>query len=173
MVDGKLVSVKQKNSYLPINFNISLKAILLIGGGHVALQKLKLLIQFTNNITVLAPKITAEITKTGVTCLHKPYSFDDLEAFQLVYACTSDLKSNQQIYSDCQKKKILVNVVDNPGLSDFISPAIYQKDEMTVAVSSGGTNVRKAINWRNLIREYFDNATRSLSLREMDARRAG
>ena len=171
MEDGKLVMVKQINSYLPINLNLSDKSILLIGGGKVALQKLKLLLQFTNNITVLAPEIVDEIKQTGITCLVKPYATTDLANFQLIYACTNNLELNQQIVVDCRHKKILINVVDNPELSDFISPAIYKQDKMTVAVSSGGTNVRKAIDWRNLIREYFDNATRSL--KERDARRAG
>ena len=154
--DGKIVAKMQTNCYLPISLNLSDKHVLLIGGGKVALQKLKILRQFTNNITVLAPEIRTEITKTGVTCLYKPYAFNDLEAFQLVYSCTNNQQLNQQIAADCRKKKILINVVDTPELSDFISPAIYRQAEMTVAVSSGGSDVRKAIKWRNQAKEFFE-----------------
>ena len=46
----------------------------------------------------------------------------------------------------------MVNVVDNRELSDFISPALFKQDEMTVAISSNGQNVKKAVEWRNSIK---------------------
>ncbi|NTU54315.1 MAG: bifunctional precorrin-2 dehydrogenase/sirohydrochlorin ferrochelatase, partial [Chlorobiaceae bacterium] len=39
---------------------------------------------------------------------------------------------------------------------NFISPAIIKKDEMTIAVSSNGQNVKKSVEWRNRLRDMLD-----------------
>ncbi len=62
-----------------------------------------------------------------------------------------------QIKKDAEKLNCLVNVVDDPELCDFISPAIYKENEMTVAVSSNGQNVLKSIEWRNKIEKFIEN----------------
>jgi precorrin-2 dehydrogenase/sirohydrochlorin ferrochelatase len=50
-----------------------------------------------------------------------------------------------------------VNVVDDPELCDFISPAIFKQDYMTVAVNSYGVNVKKTIAWRDKIKKLLEN----------------
>ncbi len=73
-----------------------------------------------------------------------------------MYACTQNSTVNQQILKDAREAGILINVVDNPSLSDFISPAVYKAGNMTVSVSSGGTNLKQTIAWRDRIKEIFD-----------------
>lgn len=141
--------------YLPICFEISKKNILIVGGGNVALQKIKILEDFTSNITVVSLQISREIKSKSITCIEKEYSSAMLNGFSLVYACTDDKKLNKQIKDDAQKLNILVNIVDDPGSSDFISPAIFKQNNMTVAVNSNGQNVKKAIIWRNKLKEVF------------------
>ena len=56
----------------------------------------------------------------------------------------------------------MVNTPDDPELCDFLTPALFSEGPMMVAVSSGGTNVRKAIQWRNRIKQLFtDNGLKS------------
>ncbi len=143
--------------YLPICIEISKKNILIVGGGKVALQKIKMLENFTDNITVIAPQILNEIKYKSITCIEKEYSRGMLNGFFLVYTCTDDKELNKQIKVDAQKLKTLVNITDNPGLSDFISPAVLKHNNMTVAVSSNGQNVKKAVAWRNRLKEFFRN----------------
>jgi precorrin-2 dehydrogenase / sirohydrochlorin ferrochelatase len=143
--------------YLPINLDISNRNILIVGGGNIALNKIKLLSKFTSNITVIAPLIKAEIKNIINNIKEKEFETNDLKEFRLVYACTNIRNLNEKIKKDCQDKNILVNVVDNPSLSDFISPAIYKEHEMTVAVSSSGKDVKKSINWRNKIKDFLAN----------------
>lgn len=152
-----MLSQKLLKEYLPVFLDISQKRILLVGGGRVAHTKLKILIQFSKNILVVAPEINSEIqSMPGVICVQQKYSKEGLRGVDLVYACTQNAEVNQQIFEDARDLGILVNVVDNPRLSDFISPAVYRKGEMTVAVGSGGTDVHRAIAWRNRIKEIFE-----------------
>jgi len=142
--------------YLPICINVNSKKILIIGGGNVALQKIKLLKKFTNNIVVIAFKVSPEIKNIGCEYYERDYDASCLKGYFLVYACTNNRKLNKEIKTDANKFGLLVNVVDDPELCDFISPAIYKRKEMTVAVSSGGKDVLKSIKWRNEIKKYFE-----------------
>ena len=141
--------------YLPIGLNIAGKKILLVGGGKVACQKIRRLRPFTKNLTVVSRKISGGVKKTGVKCVQKSYSPACLKNVFLVYACTDDPTLNRRIKSDAQRRGILVNVVDNPSVSDFISPAVYRKGMMTVAVSSDGRSARRSVHLRDRIEKLL------------------
>jgi precorrin-2 dehydrogenase/sirohydrochlorin ferrochelatase len=139
--------------FLPIGLKIAGKKILLVGGGKVALQKIRRLKPFTSNLTVLAREISHAVKKTGVRCLKGNYQPACLKGFSLIYACTDDAALNHRIHRDANRLGILVNVVDCPSESDFVSPAIYKKGPMTVAVSSDGWNAKRSVLWRDRIKE--------------------
>ena len=143
--------------FLPISINIEDKKILIIGAGKIALQKVRSLKRFTNNITVIASDFLPEFYSENITCINKEYSEGDLFGYDLIYAATNNKSINTEIKQDAKQRKCLVNVVDDPELCDFISPAIYKQEEMTVAVSSNAENVKKSIEWRDKICELLKN----------------
>ena len=142
---------------MPIAINIRNQRILLIGGGHVALHKIASLQQYHAELHVLAISVCEEIKKLPVWYTEKAYERNDLTGAFLVYACTNIKSLNEQVYSDCQELGILVNVVDDPLLCDFVSPAIYKKDYLSVAVSSNARDVYKSIEVRNKIKTILEN----------------
>ena len=134
--------------FLPVSLNITDRKILIIGGGKVAAKKIKILEQFTNEITVIADNICKEIKTGKINCREKRYDKSDLTAYHIIYASTNNKKLNKRIRMDCEDRGKLINVVDNPYLSDFVSPAIIKKDQMTVSVGSNAQNVIKSIELR-------------------------
>jgi siroheme synthase-like protein len=142
--------------FLPVGLNITAKKVLIIGGGKTAFQKLKAVRQFTRRVAVVGAAVSGEIRLSGVSWKEALYVPGHLEGYSLVYACTDDKKINTLIVKHAHARGILVNVVDDPALCDFISPAVYKKGSMTVAVSSDGKNVRKAVAWRNRTREVLE-----------------
>ena len=62
---------------------------------------------------------------------------------------------DKQILADGKEMGVLVNIHDKPELCQFVSPAIYKKGKMTVAVASNGENVYESIRLRNTIREFL------------------
>ena len=144
--------------FLPLNIRIDDKKILFVGGGKIAMHKIQTVEQYTRNITIISPWISEELKEKGFVEIIKEYEKKDLEGFFLVYACTNDIEVNRRIKNDAAELKIMVNVVDNRELSDFISPAVFKQDEMTIAVSSNGQNVKKAVEWRNRIKEMMQNS---------------
>lgn len=144
--------------FLPVLINITTKKILMIGGGKVAAHKLSTLLKFTTNVTILAPVINDEIINDKRLNVNiKSYERNDLSNFNIVYACTNDRKVNAVIKKDANDLGLLVNVADDPELCDFISPAIYKDNNITVAVGSNARDVKKAINIRNRIKILLEN----------------
>jgi precorrin-2 dehydrogenase / sirohydrochlorin ferrochelatase len=105
---------------------------------------------------VIALEVLDEIKTMGYEYKEKPYEKSDLEGAFLVYACTNIIELNRQVKADAQSMGILTNVVDNPKLCDFVSPAIYKHDNIAVAVSSNAQNVYKAVEVRNKIKEILE-----------------
>ena len=143
-------------SFLPININIGDRKILMVGGGSVALHKLKNLSQYEPNLTVIAEEIHSDIQDMGYRCIEKKYASEDVVGFHLIYACTNNAEVNKQIKTDASKTGALVNVADDPENCDFISPAIFKTGELSISVSSGGTDVKKAVRWRNKIKTIIE-----------------
>jgi precorrin-2 dehydrogenase / sirohydrochlorin ferrochelatase len=142
-------------NFLPICLNIENARIVVVGGGKAAEQKLKTLLLYTHNIIVCAPEILRSIHALPVTLIEKPYEEAVLESARLVYACTDDRDINRKIAADAKQRHILVCVADDPEFCDLISPAIYKKDSMSVAVSSNAQNVKRSVAWRNRIAEQL------------------
>ena len=146
-----------KKKYLPISIDISDRKILIIGGGQSALKKIRILHRFGAQLEVVAENIIAEVIATGVTCFRKSYEKSDLKGYLMLYSCTNNIELDRQIAFDGKEAGVLVNIHDNPALCQFVSPAIYQDGNFTVAVGSNAENVQEAIRLRNHIQEFLEN----------------
>ncbi len=144
---------KSENTYLPVCLNITDKRIVVVGGGRVGLHKSRILLRFTNNVTVVSPCFREDFETLPFTLVRKKYDKTDIRRAFLVYACTEDDKLNRQIKEDAEALGVLVSVCDNPALCDFVSPAIYREDNLCVAVSSNARDVRRSIRVRDRIRQ--------------------
>jgi precorrin-2 dehydrogenase/sirohydrochlorin ferrochelatase len=142
--------------FLPILIDISDQKILIIGGGQSALKKIRILQRFGATIQVVAENIISEVVECGVTCRRKSYEKADLDGCLMLYSCTNNEVLDRQIAKDGREAGVLVNVHDNPGLCQFVSPAIYQDGNITVAVGSNAENVQESIRLRNLIQKFLE-----------------
>ena len=142
--------------FLPISINVTDKKILLIGGGRIASHKIGFLEQFTKNISIVALDVIDAIKEKGYAFVEKPYEKSDLEGAFLVYACTNILALNLRVKADAESLGILTNLVDNPKYCDFVSPAIYKHNHMTVAVGSNAQDVYRSVALRNKIKEFLE-----------------
>lgn len=144
--------------FMPISLDLQNKEILIIGGGKQGAHKIELLLRFTSNIRIISKEFCRKakelIRENNLKYKEVKYSKRFLKGSHILYACTDDRNLNKKILKDGHSKHMLVNVADDPDICDFVSPAIYIEDNMRVAVSSNGKDVRKSIRWRNLIKDY-------------------
>jgi siroheme synthase-like protein len=144
-------------NYLPISIDISGQKILIIGGGQSALKKIRILQRFNAHIEVVAENILEEILSIGITCYRKLYDKTDLKGYLMLYSCTNNEELDRQIAKDGKEAGVLVNIHDKPSLCQFVSPAIYQQGNISVAVSSNAQDVYESIRLRNVIQDYLEN----------------
>ena len=141
--------------YLPISIDITDQKVLVLGGDKSAWNKIKILHRFGVEVDVVSRKVIDPVKELGVKYTIKNYEPSDLEGYLMVYSCLNNEQIDRQVVADAKAKGILVNVHDKPALCQFISPAVYQYENMTVAVASNGQNVYHSIKLRNHLRDYL------------------
>jgi len=132
-----------KNNYCPIFFNVADKLCLVIGGGSVAEQKVRMLLKFNTKVKVISPLFTKNLSnlqkKGKIEIVPREYRKGDIDNAILVFAATNNKEINKVIKTDALSLHIPVNVVDDPVLCDFIVPSIVKKESIIVAISTSGT----------------------------------
>ncbi|MFH2137975.1 MAG: bifunctional precorrin-2 dehydrogenase/sirohydrochlorin ferrochelatase [Candidatus Omnitrophota bacterium] len=126
----------------PIVLKLKNQACLVIGGGEVALRKVKALLECEAKVTVVSPKLckALEVLQRKKLFNYKKsvYKKEFLKNVFLVIAATSERDTNLKIAAAAQKNKILVNVVDVPQLCSFYVPATVRKEPLLIAISTQG-----------------------------------
>ncbi|UMM64124.1 siroheme synthase CysG [Aristophania vespae] len=140
--------MKTLSPYLPLAFRLDTISVLIIGGGVVALNKLRLFLGRGCIIHVWAKDVHSEIKKAyddGKISLHiGPFSEKELDRFfpdiGLIFAATDKEEINLLISEKAFQYRVPVCVVDNPALSSFITPAFVNRDPVQIAITSGGAS---------------------------------
>lgn len=129
--------------YFPIFLDADQINALVVGGGDVAARKIELLLKTTSKITVmselLAPSVERLIKTENLTWLQHNYQTGLMNKINLVIAATDNEAVNAQVHQEATLNKILVNVVDQPELCSYITPAIIDRSPMIVAICSSGS----------------------------------
>ena len=129
--------------YFPFFFKLKTQKILVVGGGDIALAKVRLLLKAQAQIKLVAPDIHAdllELLQQHQQCQHqlKAYHKSDMLDCQLIISATDDQTLNQTVARDAKSLGKPINVVDQSALCDFIFPAFIERGDLTIAVSSSG-----------------------------------
>jgi siroheme synthase-like protein len=148
-----------EKNYLPIAVNIAGEKILIIGGDQSAWNKIKILKRFNAYLEVIALQVCDDIKNSDVPYREKAYEKGDLNGYLMFYSCTNNPELDAQIAKDGREAGVLVNIHDNPALCQFVSPAIYQNENIRVAVSSNAKDVYSSIRIRNEIKEFLETKT--------------
>ncbi len=134
--------------YFPMFVDLSDKNIVVIGGGNIATRRVKTLLQFTRNVTAIAPAMTPELMELGkaglVMIKYRNVKRSDLSLAYMVIAATNDHKLNDEIYRICKEEGIYVNIADDKEKCDFYFPGIFMQDELVVGITASGLDHKKA-----------------------------
>lgn len=129
--------------YLPIFLQLHGVPCLIVGGGVTAARKYRLLAAAGAHVTVVAPKLTAELQDAArageLDAIAARFEPAHLDGQRLVIAATSDAPLNRWVAELADGRGIFCNVVDDQEACRFIMPAIVDRSPVMVAISSGGT----------------------------------
>lgn len=129
-------------AYYPVMLDIEGKRCLVVGGGKVACRKIKSLLECGGKVTVIADKLcneAGELSKENkIDVIHRSYISGDAAGYFLVVAACDDARMNELVANEAKERGILVNVADNLKLSSYIVPSVLRRQDLTIAVATGG-----------------------------------
>ena len=128
--------------HFPIFIALDGRKVVLSGGGDAALAKLRLLLKTNADLHVFATDPAAEIcdwAAAGKLVLHtRALAAGDISGTALFYAADEDEIEDARTAALAEAEGALVNIVDNLHDSQFITPAIVDRDPVTVAIGTEG-----------------------------------
>ena len=153
---------------LPVNLVIRDKACAVIGGGHIALRKVKRLLDAGGKVTVIAPEICGplqELDAAGrIRWRQKTYSRGDLYGYWLACCAVGDREAAGEAAAEAEERDIFFNSADCPAQGSCIMPAVLRRGDLVISVSTGGNSPAAA----KLIKNELDNFINEDCVRFLD-----
>ena len=154
--------------YYPISLNLSGKKCVVVGGGEVALRKVRALLEHGGNVLVISPELCSALVQlsksTGTHVLNREYRTGDLDGAFTAIAATGNLGINRQVMQEARKRAVLVNIVDDAENSDFIVPSHLRRGDVTIAISTAGRSPSLARKIRTKLEKDFGDEYATLAL---------
>lgn len=163
------------NLLFPIFLKLDVLKVLVVGGGAVALEKLRALL--ANNpdaeITLVSQEINDEIIAlandhSNIYLVKRRFLLDDLTLPNIAIVAVGDVDTSSEIAQLAKEKKVLVNVADKPALCDFYLGSIVKKGQVKIAISTNGKSPtlakRLKVHLQEMLPEELDDLAEHLNL---------
>lgn len=142
-------------SYFPAFLKLDNKKILIVGGGKIAYEKLDHLLDFTDDITVIASELSTQmqerIEQEKLPFEKRAYQAGDIEGFAVVIVAVDDIPLQSAIFNESKRYNCLCNAVDSVDYCDFIFPSYVKQGELTIAISTSGASPALAKHLRRYL----------------------
>ncbi|MEM7645034.1 MAG: bifunctional precorrin-2 dehydrogenase/sirohydrochlorin ferrochelatase, partial [Pseudomonadota bacterium] len=129
-------------NHFPVFLALAGRRVLVVGGGDAAIAKLRLLMKTTAHITVVAedpaPEIRRWATEGKLSLTIRAQEPGDALCCPIAYAAHEDSAKDANTLRLATADGALVNVVDDLANSQFITPAIVDRDPVVVAIGTEG-----------------------------------
>ncbi|WP_442971019.1 NAD(P)-dependent oxidoreductase [Roseovarius sp. D0-M9] len=129
--------------HFPIFIAVEGRRIVLSGGGDAALSKLRLLMKTQAHLTVFAavpaPEIVEWAAQGRLALIRRRMAPGDALCAALFYAADEDAAEDARTTALARRDGALTNIVDNLEGSQFITPAMVDRDPVTIAIGTEGT----------------------------------
>lgn len=119
--------------FFPIFVSLEHKKCVVIGGGTIAVRRVRTLLDFCNDITVISPTICPEmeyiVKENKITYYSRCYRQGDGKDVFLLVACTNDRTVNHQAGEEAKAFGAFVSVADCKEECNFLFPGIAAEEE--------------------------------------------
>lgn len=128
--------------HYPVFLDLRDRRVVVAGAGETAVAKLRLLLKTEARIAVYgadpADEVRAWAARGALALFERDLAAADAAGAALVYAAAADAARDARTAAIGRAAGVLVNVVDDLDGSDFITPAIVDRDPVTVAIGTEG-----------------------------------
>src|SRR5262249_53741019 len=108
----------------PLMLSLAGRRVVVVGGGRVALRRVRALLEAGANVIVIAPVVLPGLADLPVTLLARQYRAGDLAAAWLAHAATSDPAVNAQVAAEAERNRIWCVRADDAAVSAAWTPAV-------------------------------------------------
>lgn len=129
--------------------------ILLIGGGMVAYQKAKVLVENEIDFLIIAQTLCDKLKRLNINYRIKSFERTDAEQFNIIVDATGNKEVNILIKEIKKERFFLLNTVDVPEECDFYFSSLLKYKNLKIAVSSDGASPTITQVVRDKIKEYL------------------
>lgn len=151
----------ERNNLFPIFLKLEALETLIVGGGHVGLEKLTAILKNSPaaKISVVARTIQEPIKALAqqhenVKIFERNFKLWDLWNKDLLILATNNRNLHETIRKFARTRRLLINVADTPDLCDFYLGSVVTKGNLKIGVSTNG----KSPTISKRIREYLEEA---------------
>ena len=144
-------------SMYPVTLNLKGKFCTVVGGGSVALRKVKSLLAQGAEVTVISPALHPDLLamQGQFVWMNSNYKDGQLEGGFLVIAATNQREVNHQVAQWCEENQMLVNVVDSLQESSFTVNSAVQRGNLQLTVSTNGVSPAISKKIRQQLEQQF------------------
>jgi precorrin-2 dehydrogenase/sirohydrochlorin ferrochelatase len=135
------------------------RQVLVVGAGQVGEPKIRGLLPTGARIRVVADNASVAVrewARNGEIVLEeRGFVLSDLDNVFLVVGATSSRDLNEFVFGEARARGILCNVVDVPEQCDFYYPAVVQRGDLQIAISTSGQSPSLAQKLRQQLERQF------------------
>lgn len=142
-------------AYHPVFLDLHGRACLVVGGGTLAIGKVRSLLDAGAAVTVVSPDADDPLPTWAaagrVRWLARRFEDADVIGQMLVIGATDDRAVNAAVYLCADRAGVFGNAIDDLDHCSFIAPAVARRGPLQVAVSTGGSSPALAKRLRDQI----------------------
>ena len=143
----------------PIFLKLEGRRCLVVGAGKIAEGKIRGLLDAGASVEVVAPFAVPQIQQwfsQGVlSWQQRVFEPRDLDHASIVIAATPSHEVNTQVFEEAQLRNVLCNSVDDPENCDFYYPAVVERGDLQIAISTNGRSPALAQRLRQELEQQF------------------
>lgn len=139
----------------PVMADLGGRRVLVVGGGHTAEEKIRLLVDADAHLEVVSPAVTPAVegfARRGSIVWHRRrFRPSDVEGAFFVVAATDDPVVNRTVFDAAERTATLCNAVDDTANCSAILPSVHREGLLVVTVSTSGAAPALAVRLREQI----------------------
>lgn len=151
----------KKHNHFPLFVETQNKLVLVVGGGKIALRRIKTLCKFDLKILVIAKEAVDEIKllakNNSITLHEREFVIADIDGAFMVVCTTNDRKLNHTIGNLAKSLGLFVSVADCKDECNFFFPAIAENGSTIIGIVGDGNNHHEVSKIAKKIRGFYEN----------------
>ena len=122
---------------LPLFLKLEGRRVLVVGGGPVALGRVRQLAATRAELVVVAPEVVPELPALASAVHRRPFQPSDLDGAWLAVAAATPAV-NRAVKQEAEARRLFVNAIDDPPSASAYAAGVIRRGGVTVAVSTDG-----------------------------------